>query len=191
MSNISRCAIIHETPWVLSPIALIQVVGVAAVLLTLGVAHLSLRFHLTRIQRETSQLQMRESDLSSEVKALQGKTESLKNPKRLFEYARLELGMVPSRPDEEKRVLRVPDDVYSRYLLARAELDGRTGPVRTGESAWYEKVGNRLDFISKAVAGDLSDKPEAPAAKKPAAKKAVKPAAKSGKAAKAGKTKKS
>lgn len=186
MSSISKCSVSYETPWVMPPAALAKAMVVAGVLLALGVAHLSLRFHLARLQRETSTLQARQGVLASDVKALQGRTESLKNPQRLFEYARLELGMVPTRQDAEKRIVQVSDEAFKSFELARAEFDGRLEPVRKGGTsageAWYEKVSDRLGLIGQAVAGEPSDKPEL------AAEKVTKSKKTSGKAKKTGKT---
>lgn len=156
MSSLSRCTAAHDAPKALPPLALIKVMAVMAVLLSFGLAHLALRFHLSQIQRETSQLQRLQGDLASEVKGLQGQTEELKHPKRLYDYGTAELGMAPVSPNEAKRTLKMNREVYQRYELARASLDARNGApaAEANDGAWLEKFGDRLGLISQAVAGE-------------------------------------
>lgn len=160
MSSLSRCTTAHEAPKVLPPLTLLKVIVVMAVLLSFGLAHLSLRFHLSKILRETNQLQMLQSTLASEVKALQGHAAALTQDKRLLEYGRYELGMVPYRTDSEPKTLRVSDDVYHRYEVARANLGDSKAPARQGsEGQWLDKFSDRIGLIGQAVAGEQAQDP--------------------------------
>lgn len=160
MSSLSRCAIARETPKVLPPATLFKVILFFAVLLLFGLAHLSLRFHLNKLLVETGRLQSAQSTLSNEVKMLQGKSEALKHPKRLNEYGRLELGMVPYRKDEQKTIVQIRKDVYARYELARAALGAGHAPAAASDSPWIEKLSDRVGLINQALAGEKAEKTE-------------------------------
>lgn len=150
----SRNITVAPTPKVLPPLTLLQVVVVVGILLSCSLAHLALRFQLGAVRRETNQLQALQSTLASEVKGLQGRTAALTQDKKLIEYARNELGMVPYRPEIERKVVVVRPDVNRRYELARAESQATRRPAAAvaGAEPWFDKYSDRLGLISQAVA---------------------------------------
>lgn len=156
MSSLSRCQIAGRAPKALPVNRLAEIMMLFSALLVFGLAHLYLQFNLNALQGETHQLQSLQNTLQSEVKALMGKTQALKRPERLFEYARLELGMVPYR-ETERAVLEIPREVYTRYELARATP---TEALGAGESqdfsrgVWFGKLSERVGLISQALAGE-------------------------------------
>lgn len=146
-------------PKVMPAVTLLKVLVVFGVALAFGIAHLSLRFQLNKIELETGRLQSLQGTLASEVKALEGRTAAFKDTKRLYQYGCQELGMVPSRQDGEKRVLKVREDLYTRYELARANLGARNAaPAPFSKTLWIEKLGDRVGFINDALAGEKDEK---------------------------------
>jgi hypothetical protein len=155
MSRMSRCKDSDRVPRALPLTALIKVVMVFSVLLIFGLAHLHLQFSLNALASETNQLQSLQSTLQSEVRALRGKTQALKRPERLFEYAKLELGMVPYR-ETERDVLRIPRDVFTRYEVARATQAGNEGESQEfSRGAWLNELSERVGLLSQALASEM------------------------------------
>lgn len=160
MSSLSRCTAAGRTPKALPIKTLVEVIMIFAVIMTFGIAHLYLRFSLNAVQTETNYLQSLQGTLQSEVKALQGKTEALKRPERLFEYAHLELGMVPYGTSE-REMLRVPKDIFTRYEMARASQEtmlASAGAPAGSRARWLEKLSERFGLISQALAGETEKK---------------------------------
>jgi hypothetical protein len=147
-------------PKVMPAVTLLKVLVVFGVALAFGIAHLSLRFQLNKIELETGRLQSLQGTLASEVKALEGRTAALKNTKWLTEYGCQELGMVPYRQDGEKVVVRMRQDVHERYELARASLAGKaeSAPAPYSRTLWIEKLGDRVGLIGDALAGEKDGK---------------------------------
>jgi len=151
----TRCAPAGRAPKPLPVRNLVAVTLLFGALLCFGLGHLTLRFSLSDLRIETIRLQGVQDNLLSEINALRGQNEALKRPERLYEYARLELGMIPYRT-AEREVFQMPMDVYQRYELARvspgATLPG--APDSAAGALWLERLSERFGLISQALAGE-------------------------------------
>jgi hypothetical protein len=133
--------------------AILRIVTILTVVMGFSLAHLHLRFSLNRVRAEEIRLQTLQGTLVSDLNALRGETESLKRPERLYDFARGELGMVEYNP-AQRQTLRMPEDVYSRYAMARAagERDlAAHGQPRQAE-VWLQAMGDQIGLIGQALA---------------------------------------
>lgn len=151
MSSLSRCKTTRRAPKALPAGALLRTMAIFLALLLFGLAHLHLRFSLNQMQSETGQVQAAVAALRSEVNALQGKTQALKRPQRLFDYARLELGMTPYATTE-RQTLAMPREIAMRYELARAARGAAGEAEADPKAVWLEKLSERLGLIGEAQA---------------------------------------
>lgn len=156
MSSLTRCTVHGHLPKPLPAPTLLKALVVFTALLAFGLTHLYLRFSLAELSRETIGLQSLQATLMSENNALRGRTEALKRPERLMEYAKVELGMVPYRATE-RETHRISARIYDRYEVARASEDrllltgGQPGQPR---DLWIEKLSERFGLISQALASE-------------------------------------
>jgi hypothetical protein len=162
MSSLTRCTHAGRAPRPLPLSALLKVLVVFSAALVFGAAHLALRFKLDVIEAETNQLQSLAGTLTSEVKALQGKNEALKQPDHLYQYASAELGMVPYRASE-RSVLRLNQAVYARYASPEAtsqwmaRAGGEAAPAAAAkDNSFFERLSERLGLLGQAQAAETT-----------------------------------
>ena len=148
----------YDQHWLCKPFSLrvaLRIIFVLGIGLIFCVTHLHLRFGLHQVRRETIRLQTLQGTLASEINALRGQTEALKQPEHLFEVARQDLGMTNYSP-EKREQLSIPEEIHSRYALARASrrassLAGdSTGMIQTGQ--WLAVLSERIGLTGEAQA---------------------------------------
>lgn len=155
MSSFTRCRTNNRFPNPLTMGLSVRMLSIALIVMTFFLAHLYLRFTLNRINSDTMRLQKLQGTLQSELNQLRNETASLKNPQRLLEFARKDLGMVDSNPSEHQS-LALSDEVYARYAMARsARVESESlGPEAELGAVWLETVGERIGLIGHAMAGE-------------------------------------
>jgi len=151
LSRFSRCTITGRSPKALPVRTLLRVIAIFVGLLGFGLAHLYLRFNTNELRAETIRLQSLQGTLLSEINAVRSQNETLKRPENLFDYARVELGMVPYRTIE-RDVLAMPENVYQRYEIARAAGRGPAGDRNQPEMFWVARLSEQFGLISQALA---------------------------------------
>lgn len=160
MSSLSRCAADRKCPPVLPIGPALKLMMVFAVLLAFAVAHLHLRFSLDDLQGETIRLQSYRNTLLSEVRAIESQNEALKQSERLADFARHELGMVPSNP-ARREMLEVPENLYAGYALARAtHRTSRAGEIDMAQAPavdWMGNLGEKVGLIGEALAQEMQE----------------------------------
>jgi len=114
-------------------------------------AHLYLRFGVDQFRAETVRMQHDESLLQRELGAMRSENEALKQPERLYDYARNKLGMVAIGPDQRK-TLRIPDEVSERYALARVPLTPPVASANPSAAGWIDSLGDRVRLSRQAQA---------------------------------------
>jgi len=136
--------------------ALMRVLFALGLLLLFALGHLHLRFMLDGVRRDAIRLQTTHDQLTSENNALRGELEALKQPERLFEFARAELGMMPY--GEERVEIRMPEEIYTRYAMARTKAGGPAqpplSPTAIQAALWLERLGERVGWAPAAQAGE-------------------------------------
>src|SRR3990170_2787103 len=98
MSRFTQCKEAVRRTKVAPPAVLVKIVLALSVMLAFGLAHIHLRVRLSQTRRQIGVLQAEQGRLLSDVKAVRGENEALKNPKALQAYASHELGMVSYNP---------------------------------------------------------------------------------------------
>ena len=133
----------------------LRIVMVLAVVAGFWIGHLHLRFNLDTMQAETLRLQNVESMLHSDINAMRSANETLKQPERLYDYARQELGMIALAP-AQRETLRMPEEIYTRYALALSEASSSMladRPFAPGDQ-WVSRLGRRVGLLRQAEAAE-------------------------------------
>ena len=153
MTRKSRNGRPQKPAFVLAPGALIRILALTvAVLFFLG-AHLHLRFRVNQMHTEAVRLQHVESLLKSEIQAMSSENERLKQPERLYDLARNELGMEAIRP-AQRRTLRMPEEIYARYESPTNRVQRSLASRRAPRPSWLDQISERIGLSSPAQAGD-------------------------------------
>ena len=120
MTPLSRCDLRDCSRRVLSPLAVVSVLLLAALAGGLAMAQIHLRFRIRDLQIETRKLQQVRADLSSRKVALVADIERMRRYDGNFEEFATQLGLSECPPDRKVTAVVSPESIERWQALARA-----------------------------------------------------------------------
>jgi hypothetical protein len=164
MTSLSRCDLRTCSPTVLSPLAILGALVLAALVGGLAMEQINLRFCVRDFQIQTRKLQQARVELSSRKVALVADIERMRRYDGNFEdFARTQLGLSECPPDRKTTAV-VPAESVERWqaLALAADVPKRQALPRVVQIA--EFVQHMLSWSTPILARDVDRREPVPAA---------------------------
>ncbi|NQU45207.1 cell division protein FtsL [bacterium] len=147
MTRLSRCDLRRRSRVLLRPMVLFRSLTLLALLISLGLVEVHLRFLVRDLQIESQKLQAQRSELLNRQRMLVSEVESQKAGGAIERYAMTELGMEYCRP-EQRRSARVAEGSVKRWQEMSRSLALADAASHSNNENLLETLGERMLILS-------------------------------------------